>query len=117
MGQKSVLHAVHVRCHVLQPDKDTNYPNYNKCAVPINHCYSHPNQCNCGGVHTQLIDYENIMIVCKENTEAGRLVSTMGIDPLASTETYTLYGLKDTYKEQIEIYKARRRQMHGEYML
>ena len=57
------------------------------------------------------------MIVCTENTEAGRLVSTMGIDPLASTETYTVYVLKDTYKEQIEIYKARRRQMHGEYML
>ena len=57
------------------------------------------------------------MIVCKENTEAGRLVSTMGIDPLASTETYTTYVVKDTCKEQIEIYKARRRPMHGECML
>ena len=117
LGQKSVLHAVRIRCHVLQPDKLTNYPNYSKCAVPNNLCYAHPNQCQCGGLHTQLVDYEHIMIVCTENTEAGRLVSTMAIDPLASTHTYTTYALKDSYRDQIEIYKTRRRQMHGEYML
>ena len=27
-----ILHAVRIRCHVVQPDK---HPNYNKCAVPI----------------------------------------------------------------------------------
>ena len=41
----------------------------------------------------------------------------MAIDPLASTDTYTAYTLKDSYRDQIEIYKTRRRQMHGEYML
>ena len=31
------LHAVHICWHVLQPDK---HPNYNKCAVPTNLCYT-----------------------------------------------------------------------------
>ena len=90
------LHAVRVCYHLLQLDKDTNYPSYNKCAVPINLCYTHPNGCQCGGVHTHLVDYENIMIACTEHTEAGRLVS-IAIDLSSSTDTYNLYALKDTY--------------------
>ena len=42
------------------------------------------------------------MIICTEYTQAGRLVSTMGIDPLAYTHTYVTYALKDTYKEQFD---------------
>ena len=53
-------------------------------------------------VYTQLIDYEQIMIVLTEYTQAGKLVSTMGIDPEASSDAYNTYALKDTYKEQIE---------------
>ena len=115
LGTHTVLHPVRVRCHVLQPDKPTNYPNYSKCAVPNNLCYTHPNQCQCEGLHTQLVDYEQIMIVLTEHTQAGKLVSTMAIDPEASSEDYITYALKDTYKEQIETYKGRRRQMYGDY--
>ena len=57
------------------------------------------------------------MIVLTEHTQAGKLVSTMAIDPEASSEDYITYALKDTYKfkEQIETYKGRRGQMYGEY--
>ena len=63
----------------------------------------------------QLIDYEQIMIVLTEHTQAGKLVSTMAIDPEDSSEDYITYALKDTYKEQIETYKGCRRQMYGDY--
>ena len=33
----SVLHPVRIRCHILQPDKYTNYPNFHAtCVVPVN---------------------------------------------------------------------------------
>ena len=48
----SVLHPVRIRCHILQPDKATNYPNHATCVVPVNLCYTHPNQCLCTGMHT-----------------------------------------------------------------
>ena len=64
-----------------------------------------------------LVDYESIMIVLTEYTAGGKLVSTMDVDAKASTESHTVYYLKETYFQQIEEYKSRRRQMHGDYVL
>ena len=47
----------------------------------------------------------------------GKLVSTMDLDISASTESESIYYLKETYLQQIEDYKIRRRQMHGDYVL
>ena len=116
LGRQTVLHPVRVRCHVLSPDKDTNYPNYSTCCVPTNICYLHPNQCQCGGLHSQLVDYENIMLILTEFTGTGKLVSTMEVDVQNSTNISSVYSLKETYAEQIELYKRRRREMHGEYV-
>ena len=116
LGRQTVLHPVRVRCHVLSPDKETNYPNYSRCCVPTNICYLHPNQCQCGGLHSQLVDYENIMIILTEYTGTGKLVSTMEVDVVNSTNISSVYTLKETYAEQVELYKCRRREMHGEYV-
>ena len=116
LGRQTVLHPVRVRCHVLSPDKDTNYPNYSTCCVPTNICYLHPNQCQCGGLHSQLVDYENIMLILTEFTGTGKLVSTMEVDVQNSTNISSVYSLKETYAEQIELYKRRRREMHGQYV-
>ena len=56
------------------------------------------------------------MIVLTEYT-GGKLVSTVDVDSNASTESNTVYYLKETYFPQIEEYKIRRRQMHGDYVL
>ena len=117
LGRNSVMHPVRLRCHILGPDKPSTYPNYSRCSVPTNICYSHPNQCECEGLHSSLVDYESIMIVLTEYTAGGKLVSTMDVDAKASTESHTVYYLKETYFQQIEEYKSRRRQMHGDYVL
>ena len=117
LGRHSVMHPVRIRCHILGPDIPSTYPNYSRCAIPTNICYAHPNQCQCEGLHSSLIDYESIMIVLTEYTPGGKLVSTMELDQIQSTETTHIYYLKETYLNQIEDYKSRRRQMHGDYVL
>ena len=117
LSRHSVMHPVRIRCHILSPDKPTTYPNYSRCSVPTNICYSHPNQCQCDGLHSSLIDYESIMIVLTEYTPGGKLVSTMDFDISASTESESIYYLKETYLQQIEDYKIRHWQMHGDYVL
>ena len=117
LGRHSVLHPVRIRCHILGPDVPTTYPNYSRCSVPTNICYSHPNQCQCDGLHSSLVDFESIMIVLTEYTPGGKLVSTMDLDISASTESESIYYLKETYLQQIEDYKIRRWQMHGDYVL
>ena len=117
LGRHSILHPVRIRCHITGPDIPTTYPNYSRCSVPTNICYSHPNQCQCDGLHSSLVDFESIMIVLTEYTPGGKLVSTMDLDISASTESESIYYLKETYLQQIEDYKIRRRQMHGDYVL
>ena len=57
------------------------------------------------------------MIVLTEYTPGGKLVSTMELDQIQSTETTHIYYLKETYLNQIEDYKSRCRQIHGDYVL
>jgi hypothetical protein len=113
LGRQTVLHPVWVRCHVLSLDKETNYPNYSRCCVPTNICYLHPNQCQCV---EDFIHYENIIIILTEYTGTGKRVSTMEVDVVNSTNISSVYTLKETYAEQVELYKFRHREMHGEYV-
>ena len=64
-------------------------------------CYSHPNQCQCEGLHSYLVDFEYIIIVLTKYTTGGRLVSTMEFDSTNSTEFESVYYLKETYLQQI----------------
>ena len=56
------------------------------------------------------------MIILTEYTGTGKLVSTMEVDVVNSTNISSVYTLKETYAEQVELYKCRRREMHGEYV-
>ena len=40
----------------------------------------------------------------------------MEVDVVNSANISSVYGLNQTYAEQIELYKRRRREMHGEYV-
>ena len=59
---------------------------------------------HCGGNHSTLVNFEQIMIVLMEQTTGRRLVSTMDVDQLASTENSTGYYLKESYAEEIAHY-------------
>ena len=113
----SVLHPVRIRCHILQPDKATNYPNHATCVVPVNLCYTHPNQCLCTGMHTQLVDYEHILVLNTATTASGKLVSTLAEYSKATNEYQTAYRLRDTYADQVETYKEIRSRLYGPYIM
>ena len=53
-------------------------------------------------MHTQLVDYEHILIVNAATTPSGKLVSTLTEYSKATNEHQTAYRLKDTYAEQVE---------------
>ena len=111
----SVLHPVRIRCHILHPEKDTNYPNHSTCVVPVNICYNHPNQCPCTGMHTQLVDYEHIILLNTATTPTGKVVPTLAEFSKATNDQQTAYRLRDTYHEQVETYKQIRSRLFGPY--
>ena len=61
------------------------------------------------------------MIVLTEYTPGGKFMYTRDLDMSASTETESIYYLKETYLglhiQQIEDCKIRYQQMHGDYVL
>ena len=62
-------------------------------------------------MHTQLVDYEHILIVNTATTPSEKLVST------ATNEHQTAYRLRDTYAEQVETYKEIRSRLYGQYLM
>ena len=68
-------------------------------------------------MHTQLVDYEHILIVNTATTPAGKLVSTLAGYPKATNEHQTAYRLRDTYAEQGETYKEIRSRLYGPYLM
>ena len=106
-----------IRCHVLHPEKDTNYPNHSTCVVPVNICDTHPNQCPCTGIHTQLVDYEHIILLNTATTPTGMVVSTLADFSKATNNQQIAYQLRDTYQDQAETYKQIRSRLYGAYTM
>jgi len=68
-------------------------------------------------MHTQLVDYEHILIVNTATTPAGKLVSTLAGYSKATNKHQTAYRLRDTYAEQGETYKEIRSRLYGPYLM
>ena len=60
----SKFYDVRVRCLVFtQPGENSDcYCNHHQFSVPNNCCYRHP--CDCPALHTQLVEYSKILLVC-----------------------------------------------------
>ena len=104
-------------CLYLPWQCSTPYPKHATCVVPVNLCSTYPNQCQCTGMHTQLVDYEHILVVNTATTPAGKLVSTLAGYSKATNEHQTAYRLRDTYAEQGETYKEIRSRLYGPYLM
>ena len=107
----SKFHAVRVRCivfpaYVHQPGENADfYCNHNHFSVPNNCCYKHP--CNCPGLHTQLVEYFKILVICIHRSTAGNMVSTIACDTSLSSPHFKVFKFKKEYEaQQLTDYKT-----------
>ena len=118
---KSRLYDIRIRVHVYPPhvpegELPSNYYNYARFVVPTDVCYQL--HCNCERLHTQLVEYSKILLVCMSTTKTGNLISTLDVEKNLSTTTFAVLQFKDTYKdEQLEKYKTLRMQLWAPYRI
>jgi len=118
----SKFHDVRVRCIVFpaylhQPGENADfYCNHNHFSVPNNCCYKHP--CNCPGLHTQLVEYSKILVICIQCSTAGNMVSTIACDTSLSSPHFKVFKFKKEYEaQQLTDYKNNRMRMHAPYKI
>ena len=117
----SKFHDVRVRCLVFPPYTQLGenvdfYCNHNHFLVPNNCCYRHP--CNCPALHTQLVEYTKILLICINRLPGGNVVSTISNDFAHSTEHFKVFKFKKEYENlQLTEYKTNRIKMHAPYKI
>ena len=117
----SKFHDVRVRCLVFPPYSQDGgnvdfYCNHHQFSVPTNCCYRHP--CNCDALHTQLVEYSKILLVCINRSTGGNLISTISHDVSSSTPHFKVFRLKKEYEmQQLTDFKSNRIKMHAPYKI
>ena len=117
----SKFHDVRVRCLVFPPYSQDGenvdfYCNHHHFSVPTNCCYRHP--CNCDALHTQLVEYSKILLVCINRSTGGNLISTISHDVSSSTPHFKVFRLKKEYEmQQLTDFKSNRIKMHAPYKI
>ena len=118
---KSRLYDIRIRVHVYPPfvpegEEPSNYFNYSRFLVPRDVCYQL--HCNCARLHTQLVEYSKILMLCMTTTKTGNWISTVDVVKTLTTNTFSVLQFKDTYEdEQLEKYKTLRMQLWASYRI
>ena len=68
-------------------------------------------------MHTQLVDYEHIILLNTATTPTGMVVSTLADFSKATNNQQIAYQLRDTYQDQAETYKQIRSRLYGAYTM
>ena len=68
-------------------------------------------------MHTQLVNYEHIILLNTATTPTGKVVSTLAEFSKVTNEQQTAYRLRESYQQQVETYKEIRGRLYGPYMM
>ena len=117
----SKFHDVRVRCLVFLPysqdgDNVDFYCNHHQFSVPRNCCYRHP--CNCQALHTQLVEYSKILLICINRSTGGNVISTTSQEVPSSTPHFKVFRFKKEYEvQQLTEFKSNKLKLHAPYKI
>ena len=107
--------AYSVSCPSPRKGHQLSKPQYLCCSSQ--HLWYTSEPVPCTGIHTQLVDYEHIILLNTATTPTGKVVSTLAEFSKATNNQQTAYRLRDTYHDQVETYKQIRSRLYGPYTM